>query len=97
MLNALGTRFCGPFGMGCLGIHAKLFTCRAKGANEALRLPSLTPMVMPEKSPESLLVGVPDRIPDTESNFAHAGRLVMKKVVLSPSGSPAVGSNSYLE
>jgi hypothetical protein len=57
--------------------------------------PSLTPMPMFANVPTLADVGVPCNRPVELLNVAHAGRFVMLKVSVPPSGSLAVGWNEY--
>src|SRR5262245_27627561 len=56
---------------------------------------SLTPMPMLENVPTFAAVGAPANRPVAVLNVAQAGRFVMLKVSVPPSGSLAVGVNAY--
>ena len=70
-------------------------TTIANAGREAVRLPSLTLMLMFEYVPVCALLGVPDSLPVVVLNVAQAGLFVMLNVSVLPSGSFAVGVNAY--
>ena len=70
-------------------------TTIANAGREAVRLPSLTLMVMFEYVPVCALLGVPDSLPVVVLNVAQAGLFVMLNASVLPSGSFAVGVNAY--
>lgn len=61
--------------------------------SDAEVLPSLTEMVMFEKTPAALFVGLPLSLPVAVLKLAHEGLLTTENVRVSPSGSDAEGVN----
>src|SRR5262245_51033947 len=72
-------------------VAAGPFTVRSNAARDAVALPSLTEMTMPDVVPASPAAGVPESLPVVVLNVAHAGVLLMLNVMVSPSASAADG------
>jgi hypothetical protein len=68
-------------------------TTMLKGANETVLLPSVTEMTMLANVPTFDISGMPSRTPVPVSKLAHAGRLRIVNVRVSPSASAATGAN----
>jgi len=78
-----------------VGATTAAFTVMAKAVKEAVALPSLTLITMPEVVPTSAATGVPASCPFVVLKLAHEGLLVMEKVRLLPDGSVVVGVKEY--
>src|SRR5688500_14836814 len=66
-----------------------------KAAREAVALPSLTVITMPDVVPAWLAVGEPESLPSDGLKVAQAGLLAMVKLSVSPSPSDAAGVKLY--
>ena len=76
-----------------VGATTAAFTVMAKAVKEAVALPSLTLITMPEVVPTSAATGVPASCPFVVLKLAHEGLFWMLKVSVSPSVSAAEGWN----
>src|SRR5687768_10286415 len=74
---------------------ATAVTVIEKAARDAVALPSLTEITMPDVVPASLASGVPESVPAVVLNDAQAGLFVMLNVSASPSPSDAIGVKLY--
>lgn len=68
-----------------------LVTVIENAGSDTLSTPSLTVMTIPLVVPIFALLGVPLRVPVLLSKFVQTGRLVILKIILSPSASFALG------
>jgi len=71
------------------------FTVIANAGRAFDTFPSLTLITMLLKVPTEVAPGVPSRAPEVALKFAHVGRLAIVNASGSPSGSAAVGWNTY--
>ena len=71
------------------------FTVTANAASEALEVPSLTDITMPEVVPTAVVAGVPDSWPEAMLNVAQLGLFCTLKLRVLPLGSVVVGVKLY--
>jgi hypothetical protein len=91
---ATGVPLAGPQAPVCVGVVTAV-TAMAKGASDALNVPSLTLITMlEERLARALAGGVPESSPVLLSKLAQEGGFAMLKVRALPLGSAAVGLNA---
>jgi hypothetical protein len=78
-----------------VGGEAAALTVIVKDASEALAVPSLTVITMPEKAPVFVAPGVPESLPFVVLNVAQLGFPAIENVSVPPRGLDAVGVNEY--